>query len=94
MQPLRSVAPLRFDVILLHQTQTTKKMKAKKLTIGIINFVIFASFVALGAGSGYYTGNYRIGIHIGMGIGVMGIIVFKFWREKVHASLKEVKIPR
>jgi hypothetical protein len=69
-------------------------MKAKKITIGIINFVIFAGFVALGAGSGYYTGNYRIGIHIGMGIGMMGIIVFKYWRERVHTSLKDVKIHR
>jgi uncharacterized membrane protein len=69
-------------------------MKAKKITTGIINFVIFASMVALGAGSGHYTGNYRIGIHIGMAIGVMGIIVFRFWREKVRASLKEVEIPR
>ena len=69
-------------------------MKAKKLTNGIINFVIFASFVALGAGSGYYTGNYRIGIHVGMGIGMIGIILFRFWREKVHASLKDVKTLR
>jgi len=67
-------------------------MKAKKLTIGIINFVIFASMVALGAGSGYYTGNYRIGIHVGMGIGMIGIILFRFWREKVHASLKDIKL--
>ena len=69
-------------------------MKAKKISTGIIYFVIFASMVALGAGSGYYTGNYRIGIHIGMGVGMMGIIVFRYWREKVHASLKDVKIPR
>jgi hypothetical protein len=69
-------------------------MKAKKITTGIINFLIFASFVGLGAGSGYYTGNYRIGIHIGMALGLIGIMVFRFWREKVQASLKDVKIPR
>jgi hypothetical protein len=69
-------------------------MKAKKITTGIINFVIFAGMVSLGAWSGHFTGNYRLGIHIGMGIGVMGIIVFKYCREKVHESLKEVKIPR
>jgi hypothetical protein len=68
-------------------------MRTKKLTAGIINFVIFAGMVALGAGSGYYTGNYRIGIHIGMALGLMGIAVFRLWREKIHASLKEVKIP-
>jgi hypothetical protein len=69
-------------------------MKAKKINVGIINFVIFASFVTLGAGSGYYTGNYRIGIHIGMAVGLMGIAVFRLWREKVNASLKDAKIRR
>jgi hypothetical protein len=69
-------------------------MKAKKINTGIINFVIFASFVALGAGSGHFTGNYRIGIHIGMALGLIGIMLFRFWREKVNASLKEVKIRR
>ena len=67
-------------------------MKANKKTIGIINFIIFAGIVALGAASGYYTGNYRIGIHIGMAVGLMGIALFRLWREKVHGSLKEVKI--
>jgi hypothetical protein len=68
-------------------------MKTKKITTGIINFVIFAGMVALGAGSGHFTGNYRIGIHIGMALGLIGIMVFRLWREKVHASLKDVKIP-
>ena len=69
-------------------------MKAKKITVGIINFIIFAVMVALGAGSGHFTGNYRIGIHIGMAIGMIGIIVFRLWREKVNATLKEAKVPR
>jgi hypothetical protein len=69
-------------------------MKAKKTTVGIINFVIFAVMVGLGAGSGYFTGNYRIGIHLGMALGLMGIAFFRLWREKVHASLKDVKILR
>jgi len=69
-------------------------MKAKKISVGIINFVIFAAMVGLGAGSGYFTGNYRIGIHVGMALGLMGIAVFRLWREKVHASLKDVRIPR
>ena len=69
-------------------------MKAKKITVGIINFIIFAGMVALGAGSGHFTGNYRIGIHIGMAIGMIGIIVFRLWREKINATLKEAKVPR
>jgi hypothetical protein len=69
-------------------------MKAKKTTVGIINFVIFAGMVALGAWSGQLTGNYRIGIHIGMAVGLIGIALYRLWREKVHASLKDVKIPR
>jgi hypothetical protein len=69
-------------------------MKATKTTTGIINFTIFAVFVALGAGSGYYTGNYRIGIHIGMALGLMGIAFFRLLREKVHASLKDAKMTR
>jgi hypothetical protein len=68
-------------------------MKAKKTSTGIINFLIFACMVGLGAGSGYYTGNYRIGIHIGMAVGLIGIAVFRLWREKVNATLKEAKIP-
>jgi hypothetical protein len=67
-------------------------MKAKKITTGIINFVIFAGMVGLGAGSGFYTGNYRLGIHIGMAIGMIGIIVFRLWREKAGATLTDVKI--
>jgi hypothetical protein len=69
-------------------------MKAKKITTGILNFVIFAGMVAIGAGSGYYTGNYRIGIHIGMALGLIGIMVFRLWQEKVNANLKVAKIPR
>jgi hypothetical protein len=69
-------------------------MKAKKESTGIFSFTIFAGFVALGAGSGYFTGNYRIGIHIGMALGLMGITAFKLWREKVRVSLKNAKIPR
>lgn len=69
-------------------------MKAKKFTTGIINFVIFAGMVGLGAGSGHYTGNYRIGIHIGMALGLIGITLFRYWREKVYASLKDAKIPK
>jgi hypothetical protein len=61
-------------------------MKARKITTGIINFIIFAGFVALGAGSGYYTGNYRIGIHIGMAVGLIGIAVFRLWREKINTT--------
>ena len=69
-------------------------MKAKKITTGIINFVIFASMVGLGAGSGYFTGNYRIGIHVGMAIGLIGIELFRLWLEKVNATLKDAKIQR
>lgn len=67
-------------------------MKTKKITVGMINFVLFASMVAIGAGTGYYTGNYRIGIHIGMALGLMGIAVFRYRREKIHAPLKDAKI--
>jgi hypothetical protein len=81
-------------ITLLHYTEKHQKMKAKKTTVGIINFVIFSVMVALGAGSGYYTGNYRIGIHIGMAVGLMGIALFRLWREKIHASLKDSRIPR
>ena len=69
-------------------------MKTRKATIGLINFIIFAGIVALGAGSGYYTGNYRIGIHIGMAIGLMGIAGFRFWRERTQVTLKDQKILR
>jgi hypothetical protein len=69
-------------------------MKAKKKIVGIINFVILAGTVALGAWSGHFTGNYRIGIHIGMAVGLIGIALFRLWREKAQASLKDVKILR
>ena len=69
-------------------------MKTKKKTSRIINFLIFASVVALGAGSGYYTGNYRIGIHIGIALGLIGIAVFKLHQEKVQKALQYKSIPR
>jgi hypothetical protein len=36
MQPIWTVAPLHSDVILLHQTQTIKKMKAKSIIIAAV----------------------------------------------------------
>jgi hypothetical protein len=36
MQTIRTVAPLRSDVILLHQTQTIKTMKAKSIIIAAV----------------------------------------------------------
>lgn len=68
-------------------------MKTNKITTGIINFLILAVTVGLGAGSGYYTGDYRIGIHIGLALGLMGIAFYRLWREKVGGTLKDVKVP-
>jgi len=39
MQPIRTVAPLHSDVILLHQTQTTRKMKATTVIIAAVLFL-------------------------------------------------------
>ena len=67
-------------------------MKTRKITSGFVNFIIFSGIVALGAGSGYYTGNYRIGIHIGMALGLIGIMIFKLHQEKVQKALKYKEI--
>ena len=74
---------------LRHYTKNSEKMKTNKSITGIINFTIFTGMVTLGALSGYFTGNYSIGIHLGMGLGLMGIIVFGYLREK--ASVMHVK---
>ena len=68
-------------------------MKTKKRTSRIINFLIFASLVSLGAGSGYYTGNYRVGIHIGIALGLIGIAAFKLHQEKLQKALQIKSIP-
>ena len=57
-------------------------MKASKTLIGILNLTIFLTLVALGALTGYSTGDFRIGTHLGIGLGMMGIIVFGYLREK------------
>ena len=67
-------------------------MKTKKTTVGFINFIIFAAMVASGAGSGYFTGNYRIGIHLGIALGLMGIALYRLWREKQYGTLQKEKI--
>ncbi len=66
-------------------------MKPKKSTVALINLAIFAVMVTLGVLSGNITGNYRIGTFLGMGLGIMGIIAYGYWREKTEA-LRDAKI--
>ena len=55
------------------------EMKTINKFSGLISFSIFAVIVTLGAGTGYYTGDYRIGTHIGMALGLIGITAFKLF---------------
>ena len=64
-------------------------MKASKTLIGILNLTIFLTLVALGALTGYSTGDFRVGTHLGIGLGMMGIIVYGYFREKAGAVTAE-----